>query len=63
MLETIFGIDTSKWNKASKYRIRRAVVFTALAVAFIYVSYQIGANLWWTAEGYCWGDYFECNGR
>lgn len=63
MLSYLFDIDTTKWNKAPKYRVRRAVVFTALAVAFIYVSYQIGANLYWTSSGYCWGDYFECVGR
>jgi len=60
MLQTLFGIDTSKWNKEPKYRVRRAIVFTALATIFVFATYQIGTNLHWTATGYCWGDYFQC---
>ena len=60
MLEMIFGIDTSKWNMERKYRVRRAVVFTALAVALGLVTYLVATNLYWTATGYCWGDYLQC---
>jgi len=61
MLEMLFGIDTSKWNQAPKYRVRRAIVFTALALAVGFITYQVGTNLYWTSAGYCWGDYLECN--
>lgn len=62
MLELI-GIDTSRWNNAPKYRVRRAVVFTLIAVATVFAIWQVATNLWWVGTGYCWGDYFECVGR
>lgn len=62
MLNLVFGIDTSRWNKEPKYRVRRAIVFTALAVALAVSTYLIGTNLHWTAQGYCWGDYLTCAG-
>lgn len=62
MIETIFGVETSKWNNAPKYRRRRAVVFTLLAVVIAFAVWQVSTNLWWTNSGYCWGDYFECYG-
>ena len=62
MLEMFLGLDTSKWNNAPRYRRRRAVVFTLLAVVAGFVIWQVATNLWWTAGGYCWGDYFECYG-
>ena len=54
--------DTTKWNMAPKYRRRRAVVFTAAAAAVMYGIYLVATNLYWTASGYCWGDYFQCMG-
>jgi len=62
MLNYFFGVDTSKWNMATKYRIRRGVVFGLLGAVVIVGIGLVGGNLWWTAEGYCWGDYLACVG-
>lgn len=60
MLSYIFDVDTSKWNKATKYRVRRAVVFGLLGALVLTGIYLVATNLYWTSSGYCWGDYFEC---
>jgi hypothetical protein len=60
--DSLLFIDTSKWNKAPKYRRRRAVVFTLLAVFTLTIIWQVAANLWWVGNGYCWGDITECMG-
>lgn len=52
--------DTSKWNMERKYVIRRRVFFTLVSLAGLYLMFQVVGNLWWTSEGYCWGDMFEC---
>lgn len=54
--------DTRNWNMALKYRVRRAVVFATLAAAALYGIWAVATNLYWTASGYCWGDYFTCMG-
>lgn len=54
--------DTRNWNMALKYRVRRAVVFATLAAAALYGIWAVATNLYWTANGYCWGDYFTCMG-
>jgi hypothetical protein len=43
--DSLLYIDTSKWNMAPKYRRRRAVVFTLLAVFTLTVIWQIATNL------------------
>ena len=55
-------LDTAKWNKAPKYRRRRAVVFTLAASLLLFGIYQVATKLWWTGSGYCWGDMFQCMG-
>lgn len=55
-------LDTAKWNKAPKYRRRRAVVFTLAASMLLFGIYQVATKLWWNGSGYCWGDYFQCMG-
>lgn len=56
----LFFIDTSKWNMAPKYRRRRAVVFTLIAVFTMTLIWQVATNLWWVGDGYCWGNVTEC---
>lgn len=46
-----------------KYVVRRRVVFSIALVALAFVIGMITTNLWWTADGYCWGDAFECMKR
>jgi len=62
MLNFFFGVDTSKWNMAPKYRARRAVVFGLLGAVVTTGIYLVATNLYWTAGGYCWGDYLTCMG-
>lgn len=62
MLNFFFGVDTSKWNMAPKYRARRAVVFGTLGGLVFGLIAAIATNLYWTADGYCWGDYLTCIG-
>ena len=52
--------DTSNWNMATKYRRRRAVVFTIAGLALLGVIHFIATKVWWTAGGYCIGDMMEC---
>ena len=43
-----------------KYVVRRRVVFSIAVSALAFAIGTITANLWWTGNGYCWGDMFEC---
>jgi len=43
-----------------KYVVRRRVVFSIAVVTLFLVIGAISTNLWWTDNGYCWGDMFEC---
>jgi multidrug resistance efflux pump len=59
-IEFIGLAETSKWKQERKYVVRRNVFFSvALAVVLVAV-WQVSANLWWTENGYCWGDMIEC---
>lgn len=52
--------DTSKWNMERKYVVRRRWFFTAIVALVLFIMFQVIGNLWWTSDGYCWGDMFEC---
>ncbi len=43
-----------------KYVVRRRVVFSIAVISLALVINLRTANLWWTENGYCWGDMFEC---
>lgn len=43
-----------------KYVVRRRVVFSIAVVTLAFAIGMITTNLWWTSDGYCWGDMFEC---
>ena len=43
-----------------KYVVRRRVVLSIAVVALAFVIGAVSTNLWWTGNGYCWGDGFEC---
>lgn len=52
--------DTSKWKMERKYVIRRRWFFGGIAVLIMVALWQIVGNVWWTSDGYCWGDMVEC---
>jgi multidrug resistance efflux pump len=60
VLEAVFMFDTSKWKQERKYVVRRNVVFGLIAVIAFVVIWTVAKNLWWTENGYCWGDMVEC---
>jgi hypothetical protein len=62
-LALALAVDTSKWRKEPKYVMRRNVVFSAVAALLLGLIVLVSQNLWWTAEGYCWGGFSECGGR
>ena len=41
-----------------KWRLAR----TALIIIGIWLIIEISKNLWWTSQGYCWGDAAKCVG-
>lgn len=43
-----------------KYVVRRRVAFVIAVTTIGLVLGAISTNLWWTSDGYCWGDMFEC---
>lgn len=43
-----------------KYVMRRRVSFVITVATLGLVLGAISTNLWWTGNGYCWGDGFEC---
>jgi len=38
------------------------LVRTALIIVAVWLVIEIAKNLWWTSEGYCWGDAAKCVG-
>lgn len=60
-IEFIGLADTSKWKQERKYVVRRNVVFSIALAVFMVAVWQVAGNLWWTENGYCWGDMIECN--
>lgn len=60
VLEAVFMFDTSKWKQERKYVVRRNVVFGLIAIIALAVIWTVAKNLWWTENGYCWGDMIEC---
>lgn len=61
VLEAVFMFDTSNWKKERKYVVRRNVVFGFITLMMFVAVWQVATNLWWTENGYCWGDLISCN--
>ena len=38
------------------------LVRTAFIIVGGWLVIEIAQNLWWTSEGYCWGDAVKCVG-
>ena len=60
VLEAVFMFDTSNWKQERKYVVRRNVVFGLITVIAFIAIWTVATNLWWTENGYCWGDLIEC---
>jgi hypothetical protein len=58
VLDTLF--DTANWKTERHYVIRRRVFFSLVAVALLVVMFYVSGKFWWTGNGYCFGDGFEC---
>ena len=41
-----------------KYVMRRRVVFGAVALIGIIAAYYLVYHIWWTCNGWCWGDIY-----
>lgn len=62
MFEVILNelFDTSRWNMERKYVIRRRWFFGAIVGLLLAGIWLVVGNVWWTSNGYCWGDMMEC---
>jgi hypothetical protein len=43
-----------------KYVVRRRVVFGVAALIGIIAAYYLVNHIWWTGNGWCWGDIYKC---
>ena len=62
MFETVLNslFDTSGWNMARKYVVRRRWFFTLVAVALLAIVWTVATKVWWVGDGYCFGTLAEC---
>lgn len=58
MLEAL--LNPSQWKMERKYVIRRRVFFAVAGVAFLVFAWFVATQIWWTSNGYCFGDMVEC---
>lgn len=47
-----------KLTKRGK-RVRAVLILIGLSL-FIYAVCKISGHLWWTEDGYCWGEFDVC---